>query len=45
MKHMAKTQQNILKELDSGKIFPLIVRLSVPAVIAQLITFLYNIVD
>lgn len=42
---MAKTQQNILKELDSGKIFPLIVRLSVPAVIAQLITFLYNIVD
>lgn len=32
-------------ELAEGKILPLIVRLSVPAVVAQLITFLYNIVD
>lgn len=31
--------------LAEGKILPLIVRLSVPAVVAQLITFLYNIVD
>ena len=28
-----------------GPIFPLVVRLTIPAVVAQLITFLYNIVD
>ena len=38
-------KQNITEMLGSGKILPLIVRLAVPAVIAQLITFLYNIVD
>ena len=32
-------------ELEHGKILPLVFRLTVPAVIAQLITFLYNIVD
>lgn len=32
-------------QLDSGKILPLIFRLTIPAVVAQLITFLYNIVD
>ena len=31
--------------LDHGPILPLVFRLTVPAVIAQLITFLYNIVD
>ncbi len=41
-KEMKKT---ITEQLGSGRIFPLIVRLAVPAVIAQLITFLYNIVD
>lgn len=38
-------QKDITEQLGSGKILPLIVRLAVPAVIAQLITFLYNIVD
>lgn len=33
------------KELASGKILPLVFKLTIPAVIAQLITFLYNIVD
>ena len=33
------------KQLESGKIFPLVIKLTIPAVIAQLITFLYNIVD
>ncbi len=33
------------KQLGSGKIFPLVIKLTIPAVIAQLITFLYNIVD
>ncbi len=33
------------KQLESGKIFPLVIKLMIPAVIAQLITFLYNIVD
>lgn len=37
--------RDITKELGEGKIFPLVFRLTVPAVIAQLITFLYNIVD
>lgn len=32
-------------QLGNGPILPLIIRLAVPAVIAQLITFLYNIVD
>ena len=40
-----KTKQNITEQLDHGRIFPLIVKLSIPAVFAQLITFLYNIVD
>ena len=35
----------LASELSPGKILPLIFRLTIPAVIAQLITFLYNIVD
>lgn len=35
-------KKNITERLESGKILPLIIKLSVPAVIAQLITFLYN---
>lgn len=38
-------KKNITERLESGKILPFIIKLSVPAVIAQLITFLYNIVD
>lgn len=40
-----KPKKDITEELGTGKILPLIVRLSIPAVVAQLITFLYNIVD
>lgn len=36
---------NSTEELKSGKILPLVLKLTIPAVIAQLITFLYNIVD
>lgn len=36
---------NMEQELANGKILPLVIKLTVPAVIAQLITFLYNIVD
>ncbi len=42
---ITKEKKNIMEELGNGRILPLIVRLSIPAVIAQLITFLYNIVD
>lgn len=45
MHHTRKSSMDMTAQLDHGKILPLIVRLSVPAVIAQLITFLYNIVD
>ena len=45
MLNINKSKKDITQELGTGKIFPLIVRLSIPAVIAQLITFLYNIVD
>lgn len=45
MKKSKKEKPNITRQLDSGRILPLIVRLAIPAVIAQLITFLYNIVD
>lgn len=41
---MAK-KQDITAQLAQGPVLPLVVRLIVPAVIAQLITFLYNIVD
>ena len=40
-----KEKKNITEELGNGRILTLIARLSIPAVIAQLITFLYNIVD
>ena len=42
---MKRNNTSVTARLDHGRIFPLIVRLAVPAVIAQLITFLYNIVD
>ncbi|MDO4380400.1 MAG: MATE family efflux transporter [Clostridia bacterium] len=45
MTHAKKEKPSITSQLESGRILSLIVRLSVPAVIAQLITFLYNIVD
>lgn len=45
MDRLKKKKTDITERLDSGKIFPLIVRLAIPTVIAQLITFLYNIVD
>lgn len=38
-------KKDITKELGTGKILPLVLRLSFPAIIAQPITFLYNIVD
>ena len=38
-------KRDMTQELESGKILPLVFRLTIPAVIAQLITFLYNIVD
>ncbi len=33
------------EQLEKGRILPLVFKLTIPAVIAQLITFLYNIVD
>lgn len=42
---LKESKQTMTEQLAEGKIFPLIVRLSIPAIIAQLITFLYNIVD
>lgn len=39
------TKQDMTAELAEGKILPLVFKLTIPAVIAQLITFLYNIVD
>lgn len=36
---------NATEQLEKGKILPLVFRLTIPAVIAQLITFLYNVVD
>ena len=38
-------KQGMTAELAEGKILPLVFKLTIPAVIAQLITFLYNIVD
>ena len=36
---------NSAERLEKEKILPLVFKLTVPAVVAQLITFLYNIVD
>lgn len=45
MQHDKRIKKDITAELDNGRILPLVFRLTIPAVIAQLITFLYNIVD
>ena len=45
MSHIKNSKQDITEQLDRGKILPLVFRLTVPAVVAQLIIFLYNIVD
>ena len=38
-----REKQDMTAELAEGKILPLVFKLTIPAVIAQLITFLYNI--
>ena len=38
-------KNDMTAELDHGAVLPLVFRLTLPAVAAQLITFLYNIVD
>ncbi len=40
-----KFENGATERLGEGKILPLVFKLTIPAVIAQLITFLYNIVD
>lgn len=45
MSRKKKPQRDMTQELERGKILPLVFRLTIPAVIAQLVTFLYNIVD
>ncbi len=40
-----KKNKDTVTQLEHGKIFPLVIKLIIPSVIAQLITFLYNIVD
>ncbi len=42
---MCASIKNTTERLGEGKILPLVFKLTVPAVVAQLITFLYNIVD
>lgn len=45
---MADVKENAkenTQRLETGKILPLVFKLTIPAVIAQLITFIYNIVD
>lgn len=37
--------KNVTLQFKEGKIFPTVIRLIVPAVIAQLISFIYNVVD
>lgn len=45
MTRREKAKQDMTEQLESGKILPLVFRLTIPAVVAQLITFLYNMVD
>ena len=45
MAHTNAPQTDMTDQLAHGRILPLVFRLTLPAVAAQLITFLYNIVD
>ena len=45
MSHNSELTKNSADRLGEGKIIPLVFKLTIPAVIAQLVTFLYNIVD
>lgn len=45
MSRKKKTSADMTEQLERGKILPLVFRLTIPAVIAQLVTFIYNIVD
>ena len=45
MVQIKKDARDTTSELGSGKILPLVFRLTMPAVAAQLVTFIYNIVD
>ena len=45
MQHNTESAADTAERLESGKILPLVFKLTVPAVVAQLIAFLYNIVD
>lgn len=45
MVQIKKDAHDTTSELGSGKILPLVFRLTMPAVAAQLVTFIYNIVD
>lgn len=40
-----QTSKTTTESLGTGKILPLVFKLTMPAVVAQLVTFLYNIVD
>lgn len=45
MSYKTTAKKDMTAELDHGAVLPLVFRLTLPAVAAQLITFLYNIVD
>ncbi len=45
MSHNSELTKNSADRLGEGNIIPLVFKLTIPAVIAQLVTFLYNIVD
>lgn len=40
-----RAMKDTTKEFGEGKILPLVFKLTIPAVVAQLITFIYNLVD
>lgn len=45
MKQTKEEKQDITESLGQGRILSLVFRLTIPAVVAQLVIFLYNIVD
>lgn len=45
MKQTKEEKQDVTESLGQGRILPLVFRLTIPAVVAQLVIFLYNIVD
>ena len=45
MAHLKSPQKDVSEQLASAPVTPLLLRLAIPTILAQLVNLLYNIVD